>query len=780
MGVGKSVKRLDAIQKVNGTAKYIEDLIPIGALYTKVVHSTIANGVVKSIDTAEAEKMPGVELILTCFDVPEHEYATAGHPLSLDPAHADTKDTLILAKRVRYYGDSVAAVVADTALNAQLAAEKVKVEYEEYAPMLTPGTSIGSGCALHDFRPTNELARMDFTISPEGNVSWYTGKFSEDERIAGRDDLTGHRFEVPPVHACHLENNGCFAYMEGRKMVVYSCNQVPHTLRRNVAEAIDLPVGDVKVVKPFMGGGFGNKQDTMFEPLVALASLRLGGRCVAIVLSREETFVNTRTRHGFEMVSALKVDDKGNMTKRGIRINSNGGSYAAHTHAVAAYAVTSNFQTYKTTEVQIGESSTAYTNLPSAAAMRGYGIPQLNFAMESQVEDIARARGWDPLEFRMKNINAEGFVDPFDKFVVQSCGLAECVKRGREMSGWDRKRTEYDEFNKTSKNVKKGIGMALFSYKIGVYPLQLESSACRIVMNEDGSAQIQIGATELGQGSDTVFSQIVSEVLTIPESKLTVISTQDTDITPYDNGAYASRQTYVSGSGVKQAAELIKDKLLRHTADVYGLKVEDLAIEKEAIVRQENGEKVCTIAEICTHMNFINDQKTATVHITAEKTYTAENICMAFGVSFIDLEVDVPVGKVRIKKVYAVQDSGQILNPQLAAGQIHGGVAMGIGYALGEQMLFDKKTGKPLNNNFLDYKIPTCMDIPDIEVDFVETYEPSGPFGAKGLAEPPTIPQAAAVRNAILHATGVGIHALPMNPQNLVHAFIEAGLIEKQ
>ncbi len=778
MGVGKSVKRLDAVEKVTGTAKYVEDIIPVGALHMKVIHSTIANGVVKKIDASEAAQMPGVELIVTCFDVPDNEYATAGHPLSLDPNHADTKDALILAKRVRYYGDNIAFLVADTVLHAQLAAERIHVEYEEYAPMLTPEASINSGCTLHDFRPTNELARMDFSISPEGEVNWYTGTFSTDNTFAGQDDLVGERYHVPPVHACHLENNACFAYMEGRKMVVYSCNQVPHTLRRNIAEAIGLPLGDIRVVKPFMGGGFGNKQDTMFEPMVALASLRLGGRCVVAVLTREETFISTRTRHGFDIVSAVCTDEEGNMTKRAIRINSNGGAYAAHTHAVAAYAVTSNFHTYKTTQVQIGESSTAYTNIPSAAAMRGYGIPQLNFAMESQIEDIVRANGWDSLEFRLKNINREGFVDPFDKFVVRSNGLPECIRRGQELSHWDSKRKEYDEFNKTSKALKKGIGMALFSYKIGVYPLQLESGSCRIIMNEDGSAQIQIGATELGQGSDTVFCQIASQVLTIPESKLTVMSTQDTDITPYDNGAYASRQTYISGNGVKQAAELIRQKLLHHTANVYGLEETELELKDQKIVRKDSGETVCTIAHICSHMNFVNDQKTATDHITAEKTYTAENICMAFGVSFMDLEVDVPVGKVRIKNAYTVQDSGQVLNPQLAEGQIHGGVAMGIGYALGEQMQFDQKTGKPLNNNFLDYKIPTCMDIPDIKVEFIQTYEPSGPFGAKGLAEPPTIPQAAAIRNAILHATGVGVHKLPMNPQNLVHAFIEGGLIE--
>ncbi|PKM73738.1 MAG: xanthine dehydrogenase molybdenum-binding subunit XdhA [Firmicutes bacterium HGW-Firmicutes-16] len=777
MGVQKSVSRLDAVQKVTGTAKYVEDLILLDALHVKVVHSTIANGTVKGIDCSEALKMPGVVTVLTCFDVPEHLYATAGHPLSLDPNHADIKDKTILSARVRYYGDDIAAVVADTPLRAQLAAETIKVEYEELAPMLTPEVALG-GDALHEACPDNELARMDFEISPEGNVSFERKRFSSDAVIAGRDDLKGEQYHVPPVNACHIENNCCFAYMEGRRMVVYSCNQVPHTLRRNVAEAIGMPLGDVRVIKPFMGGGFGNKQDTMYEPLVAFLSRKLGGRCVALVLTREETFVNTRTRHGMDLTTVTVADERGKITKKALRINSNGGAYAAHGHAVAAYAITNCFQTYIASELQLGESSTAYTNLPPAAAMRGYGIPQLAFAMESQMDDVALAHGWDPIEFRKWNMHRDGFCDPFDKFIVRSYGLESCIDKGRELSHWDDKRREYDEFNRSSKDIKKGIGMALFSYKTGVYPIQIENAACRIVMNEDGTAQIQVGATELGQGSDTVLCQIVSEFTTIPENRLTLVSAQDTDIAPYDNGAYASRQTYISGNAAKKTAMILRSKLLEKASLMTGVPADELTLKNEHATVESTGRELCSIADICSYFNFVNDLKTDTEHITAEATFTAKDICFSYGVSYIDLEVDVPLGKVKLKKVYSVHDSGTILNPQLAAGQLHGGIVMGLGYALGEQMLFDQKTGKPLNNNLLDYKLPTAMDVPEIETHFVETYEPSGPFGSKGLAEPPLIPQAPAIRNAILHATGVPIYKLPMNPQNLVHEFIRANLIK--
>lgn len=777
MGIGKSVRRVDAEAKVTGAAKYVEDLIPRDALYAKVIHSTVANGLVTAVDTKEAEQMPGVVTVLTCFQVPDHQFTTAGHPKSLDPAHGDIQDRLILARRVRYYGDDVAAVVADTPLHAAQAAEKVRVSYEMYEPVLTPEAAIGAQPPLHEEYPTNELSRMDFTVDQEGQVHFTTFSFETGDTVAG---MKGQTFRMPPVHACHLENTACFAYMEGRRMVVVTGTQAPHTLRRNLADALGLPLGDVRVIKPYMGGGFGNKQDMVYEPLAAFLSKKLGGRCVAVVPTREETFVNTHTRHAMDITTATSVDADGKITDKALRINSNGGSYAGHGHAITAYAITVGFATYLASGRQTGQSSVAYTNLPTAAALRGYGIPQLVYAVECQMEDIAREHGWDPIEFRRKNVQKLGFYDSFGKFTVCSNGLDACLDLGRKASDWDRKRSEYEAFNKTSKDLKKGMGMALFAYKTGVYPTSMETSACRIVMNEDGSAQVQMGATELGQGADTVWAQIASEILTIPEERLQVQAMQDTDVSPYDNGAYGSRQTYVCGGAVKQTAELMRDKILAKAGELLERDAAELALEREQVVLRSTGEVLCSIAHVCSYFNFINDQHTHIQHLTAESTYTALSTCFVYGASFVDLEVDVPIGKVRVKKVWAVHDSGTIINPQLAAAQVHGGVAMGIGYALGEQMLFDRKTGAPLNNNFLDYKIPTSMDVPEIQALFVETQEPTGPFGNKGLAEPPILAQAPAVRNAILHATGVATYEIPMTPQRLVHAFLEAGLIPKE
>ena len=268
----------------------------------------------------------------------------------------------------------------------------------------------------------------------------------------------------------------------------------------------------------------------------------------------------------------------------------------------------------------------------------------------------------------------------------------------------------------------------------------------------------------MGQGSDTVFAQMASEITTIPEDKIHVVSSQDTDISPHDCGAYASRQSYISGGAVKKTAWELYRRIVERAADLAEAEKDNLEIKQEGIYDKRTGNHLFSIGHVARYVQYANDRKTETEHITAEATYTGKNNAFAFGAGFADVEVDVPVGKIKIKKFVSVHDSGTILNPALARGQVYGGVAMGVGYALGEQMLFDKETGRPLNNNFLDYKIPTSMDIPEIVVDFVETYEPSGPFGNKALGEPPMIPVAPAIRNALLDATGVSIYELPMNP----------------
>jgi xanthine dehydrogenase molybdenum-binding subunit len=316
--------------------------------------------------------------------------------------------------------------------------------------------------------------------------------------------------------------------------------------------------------------------------------------------------------------------------------------------------------------------------------------------------------------------------------------------------------------------------MAIFSYATGVYPISLEAAACRIILNEDGSVQVQMGATEIGQGADTVFSQMVSEVLDISTENVHVISTQDTDITPFDTGAYASRQSYVSGMAAKQAATQLKEKIIEHANFMLKLPNENLELKDNNIIITETGEILASLKEVAMHALY-NTEKS--VHITAEVTNQCKSNTFAFGVCFADVEVDMPIGKIKVNKVINVHDCGKVLNPELACAQVHGGMSMSLGFGLSEQLLFDEKTGKTLNDNLLDYKLPTIMDTPHLEAQFAETYDVSGPFGNKALGEPPAIPVAPAIRNAVLNATGVQFNVAPLTPQRLVEKFKKQNLI---
>lgn len=784
MGIGKELKRVDALSKVKGTTKYTEDLIPSNALVAKILHSTIGNGYVKDIDISEALKIDGVIKIVTCFDVPDTDFSTAGHPYALDPSHADIKDRKLLNKRVRHYGDDVAVVVAIDSIAAQKAIEAIKVTYEELKPKINIYENREVGEPLHKNFPDDVMSRMDFYLESDNKAKFSKHEILDElianESIEGNLPDSGkamkkYDYTLPIIQHAHIENIVCFAYMDGKRHIIYSATQVPQVVRRIVSEALNISIGEVQVIKPYIGGGFGNKQDIIYEPLAIYLSKLMGGACISMVLSREETFVNSRTRHGMK-ISTMVNTEEGNMRmqNRAVSLISNQGAYSTHGHAIAANAITNAFQIYSGSGLQFGSSKSIYSNLPSAAAMRAYGIPQICFAIESQMDDYAKEKGFDPIEFRLANLVQPGDTEPFDFIKINSNGLVDCINKGKELISWDKKKKEYEEFNKNSKDLKKGIGIAVFGYKTGIYPITVETSSCRIVLNQNGSLQVQVGAIEIGQGSDTVFCQIASEILSIPEDKINIVSCHDTDISPFDPGAYASRQTYIGGGAVKKTAELLKQKILNKAAKMLNLEYKELDLIDEKIVSKYTGIKLESLEKVILYSMY---SLHGTEHLTAEATYTGLNNAFAYGACFADINVDVPLGKIKIDKIYSIHDSGKIINPQLAKAQVHGGVAMGIGYAIGEEMLFDQNTGKPLNNNFLDYKIPTSMDIPDIEVAFIETYEPSGPFGNKALGEPPIIAPAPAIRNAVLFATGVSINSLPLNPEKLVSEFKKAGLL---
>ena len=760
MSIGQSVKRVDALDKVTGRAKYTDDLADKGALVAKILHATIAHGQVKSMDVSAAQAIPGVVKVVTCFDVPPYKFPTAGHPWSTDPAHQDVADRLLLTKHIRFYGDDIAAVVAEDEVAAQQALRAIKVEYETFPFVLDVQEAMKPEAPqLHEEYPGNILNHTSIRL----------GNYAEAIKEPGLIKVEGW-YDTPTVQHCHIENHIAYAYQEGKRITVVASTQIPHIVRRIVGQALGIPWGDVRIIKPYIGGGFGNKQDALYEPLCAYLSTVVGGRLVKLDVSREETFVCNRVRHAIRTHIISWVRPDGSFAARKIECFSDQGAYASHGHGVVAKGMGAFPQLYPCPNVE-GDAYSLFTNKPAAGAMRGYGIPQAMFAGECHMEDVARALGVDSIQFRKDHRMPVGYVDGFSKNENYADSLGQCMEKGMEYLDYERKRKEYA--NQTGP-VRRGVGMALFWYNTAVWPISLESSSCRMVLNQDGSIQLQLGETEIGQGADTAFAQMAADTVGIPVDMVHTVSTQDTDLTPFGTGAYASRQTYVGGFAIKQTGLLLKERILAYAKELTRQDVNNLDIQEGYIVRTTDGRKLMSLGELATEALY---SLTHSQHLTAESTYQIKNNAYSFGCSFAEVEVDIPLCKVKLIDMVNVHDCGRLINPALAEAQVHGGMSMAIGYGLSEQLLFDPKTGKPLNNNLLDYKLSTTMDHPDLAARFVENYEPTSPFGTKALGEPPACSGAPAIRNAILNATGVAIDRAPITPHVLFAKFKEAGLL---
>ena len=763
MEVGKSITRVDAFDKVTGRTKYTDDLCDAGAYVAKILHSTIAHGKVLSIDTSEAEKIEGVVKIVTCFDLGQYRnyFPTAGHPWSTDVSHQDVADRLLLTDEVKFYGDDVAAVIAENEVAANQALRAIKVEYEEYPVVTDVLEAMKDGAPqIHKDYPNNILK----------HTSLSRGNYAEAIKEEGLT-VVDRWYNTEPVQHCHIENFICYAYAEGKRITIVASTQIPHIARRVVGQALGIPWGDVRVIKPYIGGGFGNKQDILYEPLCAFLSLQVGGHLVKLDCSREETFFANRTRHGikFHIISHVRKD--GTYAARKIEAFSNQGAYASHGHSIAAKGLGAFPQLYPCDNVE-GDAYTVFTNRPVAGAMRGYGIPQSMFAVESHTEDVAKIMGIPPIDFRLKNLMPQGYKDAFSKNENYYDTFRQCIEKGKAYMDYDNR---VKELAKQTGRVRTGIGMATFWYNTAVWPIALESSSSRMVLNQDGSVTLQLGETEIGQGADTAFSQMAAEVLGIRADEVHVVSNQDTDITPYGTGAYASRQTYVGGFSIAKTAGLLKQKILDYAYILTNMPPAITDIKNSMIIRTTDNRELISLRDLATEALYsLSDSR----HITAESTAQIKSNAYSFGCCFAEVEVDIDMCKAKLTKIINVHDCGKLINPALAKAQVEGGMSMGIGYALSEVQLVDKKTGKVLNDNLLDYKLSTCMDHPHLETAFVENPEPTSPFGTKSLGEPPVCPVAPAIRNAIMNATGVGVNELPLRPEKLYEYFDKAGLLK--
>ncbi len=761
MYVGKPVKRVDAFDKVTGRARFTDDLCDKSAYIARIVHSTIAHGKVVSFDLAEARKVKGVVKILTCFDLREkHYFGTPGHPYVLDPAQRDVEDRLVLTDTVRFWGDDIAAVVAENEVAAEQALRLIKVQYEEYPFVLDVQEAMKDGAPqLHAAFPNNIL---EHTGIREGD---YAKAITEPGLIK----VEGW-YETPTMQHCHIENHICYAEMKQNRIHLVSSTQVPHVVRRVVGQALGIDWGRIRVVKPYIGGGFGNKQDILYEPLCAWLCMQVGGHLVKLDVPREETFVCNRVRHGFRghIISWVRPD--GTFAARKLEAFSDQGAYASHGHAICAVEMAAFRQTYPCENVEI-DGWTVFTNKPVAGAMRGYGVPQIMWALESHTDEIAAALGQDPIAFRRRNLMPLGYYDMFGHRKLAADSYNQCLSKAMEAIGYDRKREMYRH---QTGNIRRGTGAAVFWFDTGTWPFLLETSSCRMAMNQDGSMQLQLGETEIGQGADTVFSQMAADTVGVPIEKVHIVSAQDTDVAPFGTGAYGSRQTYSAGHSIRKTGLQLKQKILEKAEKLLQISSADLNIVDGEIIHIADG---AVLMDLGTLVKEVQYSRSGSCHLTAESTAHITAAPYTLGCTVAEVEVDIALCKVRLLNIVNCHDAGVLINPALAEAQVHGGMSMGIGYGLSEKLVFDEKTGRPVNNNLLDYKLSTFMDHPSLRAEFVENREVTGPFGAKGLGEPPVASVAPAIGNAVYCATGVRLKKLPMDPPNLYQAFCEAGLI---
>ncbi|HHD57440.1 MAG TPA: xanthine dehydrogenase molybdenum-binding subunit XdhA, partial [Desulfobulbaceae bacterium] len=492
---------------------------------------------------------------------------------------------------------------------------------------------------------------------------------------------------------------------------------------------------------------------------------------VKIEMDREECLIATRTRHSQTVTARAGVTKDGAITFIDLDVISNTGAYASHGHSISMAAGSKCCHLYPHAVTKFSATS-HYANIPAAGAMRAYGSPQLFFGMESLLEEAARAIGMDSVEFRLKNCARPGDIRAKTGGHEHAVGIKECLEKGRAAIDWNAKKKQYAN---QSGNIRSGLGVACFSYGSGTYPACVEIAGCRLVLNQDGSVHMQVGATEIGQGSDTALAQMAADTLGLSYDKIHVVSEQDTDVTPFDPGAYASRQTYVAAPAVYEAADTLKGKILAHAALMTDKAVEDLDLSDDNIILKNHPQEIVLDLHTLALDSYYHKDRGG--QLTAEVSSKTRTNAPSYGCTFVDLEVDIEMCSVSVKEIINVHDAGRIIHPLSATGQVHGGMAMGIGMALFEELLIDPETGWIYNGNLLDYKIPTCVDIPDLESAFVDTFDPTSPYGNKSLGEPPIISQGPAIRNAIWDATGVKINTMPMTPKVLFTHFNAAGLL---
>jgi putative selenate reductase molybdopterin-binding subunit len=665
-------------------------------------------------------------------------------------------------------GDRAALVAAVTLEAAREAVQKIEVDYEILEPLLDRRRAMDEGVPrLHG---GEDHAKIPVVYEPEKNLAAEVQiAFGELEKGFAQAELVEeHDYSLPAASHCAMEPHAALAYIDQRgRLVIVTTTQVPFHARRIVSKLIGCPLHRIRVIKPRIGGGFGGKQEVILEPLVALVAWR-NKRPARLVLSRREVFVATRTRHAADLHLKTGAVKDGSITALQMDCLLEAGAYGTHSLTVLSNVGAKVLPLFNKIENIRFHGRSVYTNLPVSGAYRGYGATQGYFAWNQQIDAVARWAGQDVVEYCKRwHIRAGETSGVFEALgegkegvsqVVQSCGLSECLDRGARAIGWTEKR---DKRIRVGEDRVKGVGLAVAMQGSGI-PL-IDMGAAAMKMNEDGSFNLYAGATDIGTGSDTILAQIAAEVLGVPIEKIIVLSS-DTDLTPFDVGAYASSTTYVSGQAVKACAEKIAAQILATAASLLETNAESLQLEAET-VRDKTGKKSISLEEVATSATYNRDQ----YQIQAQASYTCQQSPPPFIAQFAEVDVDIKTGRVEVVRFVSAADCGRPINPVLAEGQIEGAVVNGLSYALWEEYRYDEN-GRMTNPRFWDYKIFTARDIPEMQTILVDSEEPTGPFGAKSIGEVAINGPAPAIANAVYDAVGVRIRDLPITPEKVWRA----------
>lgn len=744
--VNKSTKKIDSIGIITGRPLYTDDLvINNNSLIVKLLRSPHAYARIADIDTSIAKKVPGVEAIFTYHDVPNTMFTLAGQSYP-EPSPYDRK---ILDEYVRYVGDPVAIIAAIDEKTAEKAMKLIKVKYEVLEAVIDYEKALDSDILVH-----REAAHTNYPIGYDNkrNVasSYLETKGDVEKGFAESDVIIEETYYTQPqIHAMmETYRTACYLDAHGRLNVI-SSTQIPFHVRRHLARALEMPSSKIRVMKPKLGGGFGGKQTSVCEIYPAFVTMKTG-KPSKIVYTRKETQACSNTRHAMRLKVKIGSDREGNIKAIDINVLSNTGAYGEHAPTVTALVVYKTFPLYAKVPMRC-KADIVYSNTTVGGAFRGYGATQGTFAVESAVNELAHKLGLDPTEVRMKNL--------VDQSETVSGDIKKCIEIGKEAFDWK---------NRCVKDMGNGkvraSGMAVTMQGSGIQGVDTASATLKL--HDSGDYTLYIGVTDMGQGCDTVTAQMAAEILEVPMEKI-IVNSADTDVSPYDPGAYASSGTYVTGNAVILAAKKMREEVMKMASFLMKTPVEELEYMGE-YVQDKNGNQL-SIKEIGVRSVSFEGMN----QITTTATWGGKTSPPPFIASFAEVEVDTMTGETKVVDFLSVVDCGLPINPALAQVQVEGGIAQGIGLALYEDIQFDER-GKMKHDTLMQYKIPSRKDLGNnIKVMFSYSNEPTGPFGAKSIGEVVINTASPAIADAIYNATNRRLRSLPMTSEKIFWAINE-------